>query len=232
MCHFERRLSRKENFGNYHSSFILDKFDNAAALNFPLFSCQTLRLINLSNTFLNLELFDLNVKMTLISRFKYAFTGLLTWLSMSPVAEINFNPSQHPLGALVTHTHESDGDYPVFRPPAANPNDHDFECDYSAMEGWFPCSIAENRECWLRNKDGREFNIHTNYEKLAPVGISRNYTLNITEGSINADGQPFAKAKLFNQTYPGPWLEACWGDVSVMPGSRAICVSNLLVHRP
>ena len=154
--------------------------------------------------------------MTLINRFKQAFAGLFAWLSMSPVAEFSFHPSQHPLGALVTHNHKTNDGYPIFRPPAANPDDHDFVCDYSAMKGWPPCSIPENRECWLRNKDGREFNIHTNYEKLVPVGITRHYTLNVTEGSINADGQPFTTAKLFNQLYPGPWLEACWGDVSAI----------------
>jgi hypothetical protein len=188
----------------------------------------------LSNTLLNPKWFNLNVnsKMTLISRFKHAFAGLFTWLSMSPVAEFGFHPSQHPLGALITDTHVPSGDSPVFRPPAPNPDDPDFVCDYSAMQGWLPCSIPENRECWLRNKNGREFNIHTDYEKLAPVGITRHYSLNITEGSINADGQPFTKAKLFNESYPGPWLEACWGDVSAMSGSSAICISNSLVDRP
>ncbi|KAF7556546.1 hypothetical protein G7Z17_g1344 [Cylindrodendrum hubeiense] len=131
---------------------------------------------------------------------------------MSPVAEYGYPPSQHPLGVPVTHTHEYDDNPPIFRPPAANPNDHDFVCDYSAMEGWFPCSTPENRECWLRNKDGRELNIHTNYENIAPVGITRHYVLNLTNGTFNADGQPFTEAKLFNETYPGPWLEACWGD--------------------
>jgi hypothetical protein len=162
----------------------------------------------------------------------HAFASLLTWLSMSPVAEFGFHSSQHPLGPLVIHTHEPNDDNGVFRPPAADPSDHDFVCDYRAMEGWFPCSIPENRECWLRNKDGHEFNIHTNYEKLAPVGITRNYTLNITEGSINADGQPFTDAKLFNKQYPGPWLEACWGDVSVMSGSYVSSVPKLTGNRP
>ncbi|KAJ4192983.1 hypothetical protein NW767_010513 [Fusarium falciforme] len=152
--------------------------------------------------------------MSLFARFWHAVVGLFTWLTMSPVSEYGFHhPAQRPLGAPPTHSHEPDhGHYPIFRPPAANPGDHDFVCDYSAMEGWFPCSIPENRECWLRNKDGQEFNIHTNYEKFAPVGITRHYTLNITDGTFNADGQPFKTAKLFNESYPGPWLEACWGD--------------------
>lgn len=143
--------------------------------------------------------------MTLIGRFWHAVVDLTTWLTMSPVAEFGFHPSQHPLGLLP-------GNPPVFRPPAGNPHDHDFKCDYSQMKGWHPCSIAENRECWLRNKDGREYNIHTDYERFAPRGITRHYTLNVTESSYNADGLPFLDAKLFNKTYPGPWLEACWGD--------------------
>jgi hypothetical protein len=190
-------------------------------------------LFNLKNALLNPWWFNLNVnsKMTPISRFTHTLAGLFAWLTMSPVAEFGDHPSQYPLGALVTHTHKPNSDQPIFRPPAANPNDHDFVCDYSAVQGWHPCSDPENRECWLRNNDGREFNIHTNYEKLAPVGITRHYTLNVTEGSINADGQPFTEAKLFNESYPGPWLEACWGDVSAVSGSCAICFSNLLAGR-
>ncbi|KAH6884120.1 multicopper oxidase-domain-containing protein [Thelonectria olida] len=149
--------------------------------------------------------------MTLLGRFWHAVVDLTTWLTLSPV-----HPWQHPLGEPITHgidqTTRPHGDYPVFRPPAGNPGDHDFKCEYPEMEGWEQCSISENRECWLRNKDGQEFNIHTNYEKFAPKGITRHYTLNVTESSFNADGQPFTDAKLFNETYPGPWLEACWGD--------------------
>lgn len=162
--------------------------------------------------------------MTLIGRFWHAVVDLTTWLTMSPVAEFGLHPSQHPLGLLP-------GDPPVFRPPAGNPSDHDFKCDYSRMRGWHPCSIPENRECWLRHKDGREYNIHTDYENFAPRGITRYYTLNVTESSYNADGLPFPDAKLFNKTYPGPWLEACWGDVSATSGNHAI-PANLPMHRP
>lgn len=137
---------------------------------------------------------------------------------MSPIADFGSHHAQHPLGVSTPTVLVLSSDVPVFRPPAANPDDHEFVCDYSAMEGWFPCSIPENRECWLRNRKGQEFNIHTDYEKFAPVGITRHYVLNVTEGSINADGQLFDNAKLFNKTYPGPWLEACWGDVSAKIG--------------
>ncbi|KAF4983400.1 hypothetical protein FZEAL_1129 [Fusarium zealandicum] len=138
---------------------------------------------------------------------------------------VAYNASQN-----TAYTNALDGDHPVFRPPAANPDDHEFVCDYSSMEGWFPCSISENRECWLRHRDGSEFNIHTNYEKFAPVGITRNYTLNVTETSYNADGQPFPDAKLFNDQYPGPWLEACWGDTLNITVINSMTTNGTSIH--
>ena len=45
-----------------------------------------------------------------------------------------------------------------------------------------------------------------------PLGITRNYTLELTDGWWDADGLNFTAAKLFNNKYPGPWLQACWGD--------------------
>lgn len=153
--------------------------------------------------------------MTLIGRFWHA---LATWLTMSPLGS---PPAQHPLGVPITHSPDVDvealpGAPGRFHPPAGNPKNPGFTCDYSAMKGWYPCSTPEDRGCWLRHRDGREFNLHTNYENFAPVGITRHYTLNITDTSFNADGQPFDEAKLFNNQYPGPWLEACWGDVSII----------------
>lgn len=153
--------------------------------------------------------------MLLVTRFQHALTGFLSWLTMSPTAGFGPQSAQHPLGVSTPIVHALSSGAPVFRPPAANPGDPDFVCDYSAMKGWFPCSNSENRECWLRDRDGQEFNLHTDYEKFAPVGVTRHYVLHVTEGSINADGQPFDNAKLFNGVYPGPWLEACWGDVSL-----------------
>lgn len=80
------------------------------------------------------------------------------------------------------------------------------------MPGWYECSTPENRECWLRHPDGREYNIHTDYENDAPIGVDRNYTLVVNDGWVNADGLNFTVAKLFNNTFPGPWIQACWGD--------------------
>lgn len=101
---------------------------------------------------------------------------------------------------------------PIFMPPGREPGSK-FQCDYSNMIGWESCSTAKDRTCWLKNSDMGQFDIYTDYEALRPHGIVRNYTLNVTDGWWNADGQNFTNAKLFNDTYPGPWIEACWGDV-------------------
>lgn len=109
---------------------------------------------------------------------------------------------------------------PIFEPPSGNPpkggEGHDFKCDYSNMRDYTNCSTPDNRGCWLRNeKTLHEYNISTNYEdiKETPTGILREYHLDVTDGIINADGILFKDAKLFNSVYPGPWIEACWGDV-------------------
>ncbi|KXJ91823.1 multicopper oxidase-domain-containing protein [Microdochium bolleyi] len=91
------------------------------------------------------------------------------------------------------------------------PGDQKFKCHYPKMEGWTDCSTPENRSCWLRHSNGSEFNIWTDYERYAPIGVDRNYTLDIARGTINTDGME-THASLFNDTYPGPWIEACWGD--------------------
>ena len=120
---------------------------------------------------------------------------------------------------------------PSFRPPSGG-RDSDFECDYSNMPGWTSCSTSENRSCWLKNeKTGEVFDINTDYENNAPIGITRTYYLNITDQSINADGVQDPFVKLFNNSYPGPWIEACWGDVCLyFPNTVSIlCPLNLTI---
>ncbi|KAF2006452.1 multicopper oxidase [Amniculicola lignicola CBS 123094] len=84
-----------------------------------------------------------------------------------------------------------------------------FKCTYP--EGWKMCN-EEKRECWVRRPDGFEFNITTDYEDFIPEGIQRNITLELTETSISPDGIAKPLAKLINGTFPGPLIEACWGD--------------------
>lgn len=119
---------------------------------------------------------------------------------------------------------------PVFKPPTGRPINlpgGDLVCDYSAMgSDWVACSTPANRKCWLNNtRTGQQYNITTDYEdpRYVPTGIHRYYSISASDGYINADGVVFKPGKFFwNRTdpsswepenrYPGPWVQACWGD--------------------
>ncbi|KAL0932593.1 multicopper oxidase [Colletotrichum truncatum] len=142
------------------------------------------------------------------------FTDISHSLFGSPIFEAG---SQIPIKFDSSHTvtEITVGDdypgYPDFVP--AGSNIHKFKCQYPSLKGWHYCGDSENQSCWLRNPEtGDEFNIHTNYEDVMPIGVDRYYTLNVTDGWINADGLNFTEAKLFNNQFPGPLIEACWGD--------------------
>jgi len=51
-----------------------------------------------------------------------------------------------------------------------------------------------------------------------PIGVTRTYTLVATSSPIVADGLNFPEGKVFDggtgngPQYPGPWIQACWGD--------------------
>lgn len=110
------------------------------------------------------------------------------------------------------------GGGPIFQPPGV-PDDSLFRCEYPAMVGWETCSTPLNRKCWLREKStGKQFDINTNYEDEMPIGITRHYNIMLEDNWFAADGLNFTSAKLFKMDggpdnhYPGPWIQACWGD--------------------
>jgi hypothetical protein len=126
-----------------------------------------------------------------------AQTALQLPLPVSPVTQTKDNPC-----AKV--------DYPCFSPPGAP---DDFFCKYPKLKGWKDCSHELDRRCWIREtKTGRQLDINTDYENIWPDGITRNYNLDLADSWWAADGLNFTEAKLFNNSYPGPWIQACWGD--------------------
>lgn len=104
----------------------------------------------------------------------------------------------------------------TFHPEGAPGN---LRCHYPFLDPsiWEPCNTPSQRSCWLRmkkpdiNANLYGYDIHTDYETNVPIGISRYYTLDVSRKVIYPDGFP-KKAFLFNGTYPGPQIEACWGD--------------------
>ncbi|KAK3367446.1 multicopper oxidase-domain-containing protein [Lasiosphaeria ovina] len=130
-------------------------------------------------------------------------------------------PSYHPdhnqlaLGPQFTHdVHTFFADYPQFPAPSGPDAEGEyFECKYPDLgPEWTNCTTADNRSCWLRHSNGTELNTTTNYETTWPPGVVRRYYMEVDHKPINADGIINPDGKLFNKTYPGPWIKACWGD--------------------
>ncbi|KAJ9138645.1 Multicopper oxidase [Pleurostoma richardsiae] len=111
----------------------------------------------------------------------------------------------------------------TFHPEGSSPG---FTCVYPELEkqGWISCNTETTRDCWLRDpasvySDYSQIDINTDYENPddTPQGITREYWLNVTgDVEVTADGFLKTSGKTFNDTYPGPLLEACWGDELVI----------------
>ena len=157
--------------------------------------------------------------MHLIERIWTSVTYVVSFFTLSPIEGPN-SLQQGPLLGPSNGLHEVAPKGPVFTPPGGSLTGpgSDFTCDYSAMVGWSACSTSDNRGCWLENSQtGQVFDINTDYEDAnqTPLGIHRTYYLNIADGEKNLDGLNFVDGKFFNGSYPGPWIQACWGDVCI-----------------
>lgn len=184
--------------------------------------------------------------MKLVRRLWMTLTHILNTLTGSPFEEAGSGLEQHPIlpetlqhafstpasafAPMSVHTRlpvnigdGNDKPGPIFAPPGRNLGDDGsgFKCDYSAMTGWKECSDSSNRGCWLQNPNsGASFHVNTDYEANVPIGITREYSINVGPQSINLDGMEFPAGKVFRDsskppgegTYPGPWIQACWGD--------------------
>ncbi|PYH43919.1 multicopper oxidase [Aspergillus saccharolyticus JOP 1030-1] len=150
---------------------------------------------------------------------------------------LGFEPSFSPFRGLFE---QNDLQVPItpstlsFVPPGAAEDDatksSPFRCYYSAMASEYTYNPSANdRGVWLKHRTdpSKDFTINTDYEVRAPVGIARNYFLTVgedTNHAVNWDGVDFPYAKVFNKSFPGPWIQACWGDV------LNITVKNTLPH--
>ena len=159
--------------------------------------------------------------MTLLQRWLAGLVRILDFITFSPSSG-DHATQQSPLQSSVLQPSVVNLDAgPIFQPP--NP-EGDFKCNYTRQVGWESCYSSQNRSCWLRGSDGEEFNIHTNYEDFAPKGTLRKYELNVSEMVLDPDGFKMLHGKVFNNSYPGPWIQACWGD------EIEIKVTNYLKH--
>ncbi|KAK3387770.1 multicopper oxidase-domain-containing protein [Podospora didyma] len=122
--------------------------------------------------------------------------------------------------------------FPQFPAPSGPDTDgSEFLCEYRDLgPEWTNCSTPEDRSCWLKHTNGSQFNTRTNYENTWPPGITRKYYLEVDHWTINADGIDNPDGKLFNGTYPGPWIKACWGDLIEVTVKNKLRYNGTTVH--
>ncbi|KAL2043517.1 hypothetical protein N7G274_003824 [Stereocaulon virgatum] len=146
--------------------------------------------------------------------------ALLTILSLTPASNRHF--SQHPL-ALQDITIE---------PEKASPG---FKCQYPSLKGWTNCNGPNSRDCWLKDSASAQplfsqYDIHTDYESVFPQGIHREYWLNVTDKVISPDGYLKTEGKVVNGSYPGPLIEACWGDDITIHVTNYLKTNGSTIH--
>ncbi|KAF2201861.1 hypothetical protein GQ43DRAFT_431250 [Delitschia confertaspora ATCC 74209] len=134
------------------------------------------------------------------------------------------------------HRPEPPYDYPIFKPPNAPEDWNDqFVCKYPSLPEYELCSNKHDHPgCWLKPKNASSglptYNIKTDYESIYPPGIKRNYTIDISNTTLSPDGCLNEEGKVFNLTYPGPWIEACWGDEIEVTVINSLPCNGTTVH--
>lgn len=157
-----------------------------------------------------------------------AVTYVTSLLTLSPLHE---DHNQQPL--LKGDDFELGNPGPVFPPPGGRRKwaGSDFKCDYSRMVGWEFCGDDPNDPgCWLRHTNGSRFDIGTDYEKVAPLGTVRQFNFTISDGTWNTDGLTSNDMQLVNEQYPGPWVQACWGDRIIVNVTNNLKWNGTAIH--
>ncbi|KAM5346271.1 hypothetical protein ACJ41O_009276 [Fusarium nematophilum] len=121
--------------------------------------------------------------------------------------------------------------YPNFTAPNGPDTGEEFFCSYENLgDDWKPCSTPDDRQCWLKNSTGGRYDIWTDYENNYPNGTLREYYLEVSNMTINGDGVDNPQGKVFNQTYPGPWIKACWGDLIRITVKNKLPYNGTTIH--
>ncbi|KAI1825126.1 multicopper oxidase [Xylaria intraflava] len=125
-----------------------------------------------------------------------------------------------------------------YRPTAPDVFTPSIVCEYPELEakGWELCNDEDSRDCWIRDPRASQpaftqFDIRTDYESATPKGIQREYWIEIFENpDVSPDGYPKVEGKYINGTYPGPLLEACWGDQIVVHVTNRELDNGTTIH--
>ncbi|KAL1306265.1 hypothetical protein AAFC00_004354 [Neodothiora populina] len=158
---------------------------------------------------------------------KTCWETILKFAALAHVIEYDLGqePLRLPISDVTSHTRGV-----TFSPHNATTGA--FQCHYPKLgNGWMACNTANDRSCWLKNtRTGDKYDIHTNYEDIAPPGVTREYWLNVESTVLTLDGYVKESGLTFNGTYPGPVLEACWGDTVIVHVTNKIIDNGTTIH--
>ncbi|GAP91438.2 putative laccase [Rosellinia necatrix] len=89
------------------------------------------------------------------------------------------------------------------------------------------CHTPSNRACWRTG-----FDINTDYETKTPPGIVRVFNWEVKEYDnwTGPDGRVKSKVMLINGQYPGPTLQADWGDTVVVIVKNRLRLNGTSIH--
>ncbi|KAK8066469.1 hypothetical protein PG997_013216 [Apiospora hydei] len=126
---------------------------------------------------------------------------------------VDQDASQKPLGLPKEVSH--DPGFPSVPDVNVQPK-ATFECHYPELEaqGWEFCNTETSRDCWIRDPTANtpsftQYDVRTNFE-------TRRHRKD--------------QGKYFNGTYPGPVIEACWGDQLVIHVTNKLADNGTTIH--
>ncbi|KAI1432537.1 multicopper oxidase-domain-containing protein [Xylaria sp. CBS 124048] len=89
------------------------------------------------------------------------------------------------------------------------------------------CNTPSTRSCWLPGYD-----INTDYEVKTPPGVVRTFDWEVSEHDdwTGPDGRVKSKVMLINDQFPGPTLEANWGDTVQINIKNSLQTNGTSIH--
>ncbi|KAK0712929.1 multicopper oxidase-domain-containing protein [Lasiosphaeria miniovina] len=118
----------------------------------------------------------------------------------------------------------------TFHPEGAS---RGFQCRYPFLDAqtWEACNTNNSRSCWLQYKQAEQDGSRYGYDIFTDCECADliMYTFDVANKVIYPDGVA-KNAILFNSQYPGPMVEACWGDELVITVTNLLPTMGTQVH--
>ncbi|PYI08407.1 hypothetical protein BO78DRAFT_310700 [Aspergillus sclerotiicarbonarius CBS 121057] len=110
-------------------------------------------------------------------------------------------------------------------------------CNYTGLSKYYTGPDTHgNWSVWFESKDesqNKSITIDTDYEHYIPPGIDRHVYVDVGMNETHPkipDGRNYTQGKYFNNSYPGPYIEACWGDTIHVHVTNSLKHNGTAIH--